>query len=59
MIDLHCRILPGFDDGAVDIGVSLDMARASVADCVSVLPCTPHILPGLYDNAGPQIVTAT
>jgi hypothetical protein len=58
MIDLLCHILPGIDDGAVDIGVSLDMARASVADGVSVLACTPHILPGLYHNAGPQIASA-
>lgn len=58
MIDLHCHILPEIDDGAVDIGVSLDMARASVADGVSVLACTPHILPGLYHNAGPQIASA-
>ena len=58
MIDLHCHILPEIDDGAVDICVSLDMARASVADGVSVLACTPHILPGLYRNAGPQIASA-
>jgi protein-tyrosine phosphatase len=58
MIDLHCHILPGIDDGAVDLGVSLDMARASVADGVSVLACTPHILPGLYHNEGPHIVSA-
>ena len=57
-IDLHCHILPGIDDGAVDIGVSLDMVRASVAGGVSVLACTPHILPRLYHNAGPQIDSA-
>jgi protein-tyrosine phosphatase len=34
------------------------MARASVADGVSVLACTPHILPGLYHNTGPQIRSA-
>lgn len=56
MIDLHCHILPGIDDGAADFGVSLDMARASVVDGVSVVACTPHILPGIYDNSGPQIV---
>lgn len=55
MIDLHCHILPGIDDGASDISVALDMARAQVADGVSVLACTPHILPGLYHNSGPQI----
>jgi protein-tyrosine phosphatase len=55
MIDLHCHILPGIDDGAADLSVSLQMARAMVADGVSVAACTPHILPGLYHNSGPQI----
>jgi protein-tyrosine phosphatase len=55
MIDLHCHILPGLDDGAADLSVSLSMARAFVADGVSVVACTPHILPGLYPNSGPKI----
>ena len=52
MIDLHCHILPGIDDGAPDLSVSIEMARAFVADGVSVVACTPHILPGLYHNSG-------
>ena len=59
MIDLHCHILPGIDDGAADISVSLEMAKAFVADGVAVVACTPHILPGLYHNSGPQIRDAT
>jgi len=59
MIDLHCHILPGIDDGARNLSISLDMARASVADGVTDLACTPHILPGLYPNTGPQIRQAT
>jgi protein-tyrosine phosphatase len=55
VIDLHCHILPGIDDGAGDLSVSLDMARAFVADGVTHVACTPHILPGLYYNSGPQI----
>lgn len=55
MIDLHCHILPGVDDGAPDLSVSLAMARASVAQGVTVVACTPHILPGLYHNTGPAI----
>ena len=58
MIDLHCHILPGIDDGAANLGVSLGMAQASAADGVSVVVCTPHILAGLYHNAGPQIASA-
>lgn len=55
MIDLHCHILPGIDDGAADIAVSREMARAFVEDGVTHVVCTPHILPGLYLNRGPQI----
>ena len=59
MIDLHCHILPGIDDGAADLSVSIAMAKAFVPDGVSVVACTPHILPGLYHNSGPQIRQAT
>lgn len=58
VIDLHCHILPGIDDGAPALPVSLEMARASAANGVSTLACTPHILPGLYHNTGPQITLA-
>lgn len=59
MIDLHCHILPGLDDGAADLGVALEMARAFVADGVAVVACTPHILPGLYHNSADGIRNAT
>jgi protein-tyrosine phosphatase len=55
VIDLHCHILPGIDDGASDVSVSLAMARAQVKQGVTVVACTPHILPGLYHNSGPAI----
>jgi protein-tyrosine phosphatase len=59
VIDLHCHILPGIDDGAKDVSVSLAMARASVEQGVTAIACTPHILPGLYHNSGPAIRQAT
>lgn len=59
MFDLHCHILPGLDDGAPDLSVSIEMAKAFVADEVKVAACTPHILPGLYQNSGQQIREAT
>lgn len=55
MIDLHSHILPGIDDGAKDVETSLQMARAAVANGVKVLACTPHILPGVWQNTGPDI----
>lgn len=57
MIDLHCHILPGIDDGSPDIELSLAMARRAVEDGITVTACTPHIMPGYYNNAGPAIRT--
>lgn len=50
MIDLHCHILPGIDDGAVDLAMALEMARMAAGDGIRTIACTPHIYPGLYDN---------
>jgi protein-tyrosine phosphatase len=55
MYDLHSHLLPAIDDGAPDYETSLAMARAWVEQGVRCVACTPHILPGLYQNTGPQI----
>ncbi len=43
MIDLHTHILPGLDDGALDLSDSLVMARVAAADGISVVCATPHV----------------
>jgi protein-tyrosine phosphatase len=43
MIDLHCHILPGLDDGALDGEDSLAMARQAEQDGIAVVCATPHI----------------
>lgn len=58
MIDLHTHILPGIDDGAKTLEVSLEMARMAVSDGTSIMACTPHIYPGLYMNDSPGIHAA-
>ena len=58
MIDLHSHILPGIDDGAKTLEISLEMARLAVADGIHTMACTPHIYPGLYINDAQGIVQA-
>ncbi|MBZ0096385.1 MAG: hypothetical protein K8H75_13565 [Sulfuricella sp.] len=55
MIDLHCHMLPGIDDGAPDLATALEMARIAVADGIKVVACTPHIYPGMYENTATGI----
>ena len=50
MLDLHCHILPGIDDGATDLDMALQMARIAADDGIHTIACTPHIYPGMYDN---------
>lgn len=58
MIDLHTHILPGIDDGAKNLQVSLEMAAIAVEDGIRTMACTPHIYPGMYMNDGPGIERA-
>jgi protein-tyrosine phosphatase len=43
VIDLHCHILPGLDDGALDLADSLALARQAQDDGIAVVCATPHI----------------
>lgn len=50
MIDLHCHILPGVDDGPSSLDESLAMARLAVEDGIHTIVATPHTLNGVYMN---------
>jgi protein-tyrosine phosphatase len=42
MIDVHCHILPGLDDGPESIGTSLAMVESAIADGITHVVATPH-----------------
>src|SRR5215472_6820134 len=42
MVDLHCHILPGLDDGPGRIEESLEMAETAIADGITHVVATPH-----------------
>lgn len=58
MIDIHCHLLPGVDDGPQTVDEALDLARASVADGIQHAVLTPHIFPGRFDNRRAGIARA-
>ena len=43
MIDLHCHILPGLDDGARSLAEARDLARSAAAEGVVAIAATPHV----------------
>jgi protein-tyrosine phosphatase len=42
MLDLHCHILPGVDDGVSSLDEALAMARFGVRDGITHIVATPH-----------------
>ena len=42
MIDIHCHILPGIDDGAPDIEESAEMVRSAAQNGIQAIIATPH-----------------
>ena len=42
MIDIHCHILPGIDDGAESAAVACKLARRAVERGVKTIVATPH-----------------
>ena len=43
MIDVHCHILPGVDDGPKTLEDSLEMIKIAYEDNITDIIATPHI----------------
>lgn len=56
MIDLHCHILSGIDDGALNDEVSIKMARKAVLEGIHTIVATPHHQNGRYLNEKKGVV---
>lgn len=51
MIDYHCHLLPGIDDGAATLEESIAMARALCSAGFTTVCCTPHLIKGAYESS--------
>ena len=49
MLDLHCHILPGVDDGASCLGESIRMLHAAYKAGITEIVCTPHCRDPYFD----------
>ncbi|MCY3048564.1 tyrosine-protein phosphatase [Aerococcus urinae] len=58
MIDLHCHILMGLDDGPKQIEDSLALARQAQAQGVTHIVCTPHHMNRSWMNPRTKVAQA-
>ena len=50
MIDLHCHLLPGIDDGPETLDEAIALVRHAVNSGITHAVVTPHVHVGRYDN---------
>ncbi|TRZ36822.1 tyrosine protein phosphatase [Niallia circulans] len=56
MIDIHCHILPGIDDGPSSVEESLLMAREAVKEGIHTIIATPHHRNNRYENIKEEVL---
>lgn len=59
MIDLHCHLLPGVDDGSKSMDASLKLANDAVRDGIDYALLTPHHMNGVYLNHKKEVIQQT
>ena len=59
MIDLHCHLIPGVDDGSKSMDISLKLATDAVKDGIDYALLTPHHMNGVYLNHKQSVIQQT
>jgi len=59
LVDIHCHLVPGIDDGAKSWEQSLAMAEIAVGDGIGTIVVTPHQLGSFVHNHGQSIRSRT
>jgi protein-tyrosine phosphatase len=58
LIDYHCHLLSGLDDGPENIEESVAMAAALHNAGFKTIYCTPHAMKGYYDADNKAVLSA-
>lgn len=56
MVDLHCHLLPGIDDGSKSMAISLRLAKEATKNGVTHALLTPHHMNGRYVNHKQDVI---
>ncbi|MFB4159239.1 tyrosine-protein phosphatase [Geomicrobium sp. JSM 1781026] len=56
MIDIHCHILPGIDDGSPHLQESISMAKDAVRSGIHTMVATPHHRLRHYENSREKVL---
>lgn len=59
MVDLHCHLLPGIDDGSKSMETSLHLAREATENGVTHALLTPHHMNGRFVNHKRDVIQRT
>lgn len=58
LIDIHCHLVPGVDDGSDTMAESMQLLRMEYQEHVSVVIVTPHYRKGLFETPQSKIQAA-
>ena len=58
LVDVHCHVLPGLDDGSHDISETMEMLHIAVDEGITDMMVTPHFNSG-GRSAPPEVVLQT
>lgn len=56
LVDIHCHILPGVDDGAPDMETSRAMIRDAYEQGVRYIIATPHYRPEMFEPSMKKVI---
>lgn len=59
MVDLHCHLLPGVDDGSKNMEISLRLAKEATENGITHALLTPHHMNGRYVNHKKDVIKLT